>query len=141
MFAYIKALIAGFLSVLTFHQGMLWGLDRLDYLQARAWDLSPVPPFEIPAVISMACWGALWGVLLWLLIRRAEAAGYYVGAIILGAILPTAVALSIVPLVHGASLEDLVSGLSVNRVAIGMALNGSFGLGVAVFMRLMHPPR
>lgn len=141
MFAYIKAFIAGFVSTLVFHQGLLWGLDRLGYVSATAWNLSPVAPLGIPLVVSLAFWGALWGLVLWFLIRRAEAAGYYVGALILGAILPTAVALTLVPLARGGDVESMMQGWTLHRIAIGMALNGFFGLGVAVLMRFMHPPR
>ena len=79
--------------------------------------------------------------LLWLLIRRALAAGYYVGAIILGAIGPTLVYLFIVQWLKGQTMTEIFDGLSMARVGVGLALNGCWGLGVAVIMRIMHPPR
>ncbi|MDA3922968.1 MAG: hypothetical protein PF501_20165 [Salinisphaera sp.] len=141
MIAIIKAFIAGFVATLTFHQGLLWGLDRLQVLSATAWRMTPVPPLGVPSVISLAFWGGLWGIVIWLLIRNALAAGYYVGAVILGAILPTLVALTLVPLTRGTSVDTMVGGLTLHHAAIGLALNGAFGLGVAIFMRIMHPPR
>ena len=141
MFAYIKAFIAGFVSTLVFHQGLLWVFDNADLLNASVWNMAPVPPFGVPAVISLALFGGLWGILLWLLIRRALAAGYYVGALILGAIGPTLVYLFVVQWLKGQPFPEIIDGLSLPRVGIGLALNGAWGLGVAILMRVMHPPR
>ena len=142
MFAFIKAFVAGFVSTLTFHQGLLWLFIAAQLVPTGTpWKMTPVPPFDIPSVISLAFWGGLWGMLLWLLIRRAMAAGYYVGAIILGAIGPTLVALFIVQWLKGQTMTEIFDGLSMARVGVGLALNGFWGLGVAVFMRVMHPPR
>ena len=142
MFAFIKAFIAGFISTLTFHQGLLWLFGAAGVVAgATTWNMTPVPPFGVPSVISLAFWGGLWGMLLWLLIRRALAAGYYVGAIILGAIGPTLVYLFVVQWLKGQSMAEIFDHLSMARVGIGLALNGCWGLGVAVLMRIMHPPR
>lgn len=142
MFAFIKAFIAGFVSTLTFHQGLLWLFIAAGVIPSGTpWNMSPVPPFDVPSVISLAFWGGLWGMLLWLLIRRALAAGYYVGAAILGAIGPTLVYLFVVQWLKGQTMTEIFDGLSMARVGVGLALNGFWGLGVAVFMRLMHPPR
>lgn len=141
MFAFIKAFVAGFIATLTFHQGLLWVFVAANLRSATVWNMAPMPPFGVPAVISLAFWGGLWGMLLWLLIRRALAAGYYVGAIILGAIGPTLVYLFVVQWLKGSAMNDIVAGLSLAGVGMGLALNGAWGLGVAIFMRLMHPPR
>lgn len=141
MFAFIKAFIAGFVATLTFHQGLLWLFDQQGIVDATAWNMIAVPPLAAPAVISLAFWGGLWGMLLWLLIRRAQAAGYYVGAALLGAVFPSLVALTLVPLLRGQAIEAVMAAWNLHRVGIALALNGAWGLGVAVFMRVMHPPR
>ena len=142
MFAFVKAFIAGFLAVLSFHQGAVWLLDFQGVIDATPWNMTPVPPFGVPAVISAALFGGLWGMLLWLLIRNALAAGYYVGAIILGAVFPSLVALTLVSwLKNGQDAEALVEGLTLPRIGVALAVNGAWGLGLAVFMRVMHPPR
>jgi len=138
MFAIIKAFIAGFVSTLTFHQGLVWVFARYDIAAFTPWHMAPVPPVGMPAVLSLALWGGLWGIALWFLIRRALAAGYYVGAIILGAIGPSVVALSLVAWLKGQPLAD---NLDMHVIGVALALNGAWGLGVAVFMRIMHPPR
>lgn len=141
MFAFIKAFIAGFIAMLTFHQGLLWLLDRAQVIPATAWSMASAPLIGIPVVLALGLWGGLWGLVIWFLIRNAEAAGYYVGAIILAAILLSAVALTAVPLALGTSVQALIGGFSLHRVGVEMALNGCYGLGLAVFMRIMHPPR
>ncbi|MBO9468853.1 hypothetical protein J7355_01950 [Endozoicomonas sp. G2_2] len=141
MFAYIKAFVAGFVSTLTFHQGLLWVFDNAGLRAASVWNMAPVPPLGVPAVVSLAFWGGLWGVLLWLLIRRALAAGYYVGAFILGAVGPTLAYLFVVQWLKGQPMPAILDGLSLHGVGLGLALNGTWGLGVAILMRVMHPPR
>lgn len=141
MFAFVKAFIAGFLSVLTFHQGLLWLLDFQGLIDAAVWNMAPVPPFGVPKVLSAALFGGLWGILLWLLIRNALAAGYYVGALLLGAVFPSLVALTLVPWLKGQAPDAIVESWTLPRVGIALAVNGAWGLGLAVFMRLLHPPR
>lgn len=141
MFAFIKAFIAGFVSTLTFHQGLLWIFVAAGLRSATVWNMAAVPPFGVPAVISLALFGGLWGMLLWLLVRNAQAAGYYVGAIIIGAIGPSLVYIFLVQWLKGTPMPDIIAGLSLAGVGMGLALNGTWGLGVALFMRIMHPPR
>ena len=142
MFAFVKAFIAGFLAVLSFHQGLVWLLDFQGVIDAAPWNMAPVPPLAMPKVISAALFGGLWGTLLWLLIRRAEAAGYYVGAMILGAVFPSLVALTLVTwLKNGQDSNAMIDTWSMHRIGVALAVNGAWGLGLAVFMRIMHPPR
>ena len=62
---YLKAFIAGFVSTLVFHQGVLWLLYAGGISPRAPWNMTPVPPLNIPAVISLAFWGGLWGIVLW----------------------------------------------------------------------------
>jgi hypothetical protein len=94
--------------------------------------MSPVPPFGVPSVISLAFWGGVWGIALWLMIRGAKGARRWVLAVVLGALLPTIVALFVVfPLkglpVGGGWKPDLLVG--------ALLLNGAWGAGVALLMR------
>jgi len=69
---YLKAFIAGFVSTLVFHQGVLWLLYAVGFSPRAPWNMTPVPPLNIPAVISLAFWGGLWGILLWALIGASS---------------------------------------------------------------------
>lgn len=127
--AHLFAFLAGFLSTLFFHQGLL-ALLHLTGVSPRApWALHAVPPFGVPAVVSLAFWGGVWGVALWPLLRRTRGARHWAMAVALGAVLPSLVALLVVfPL----------KGLTVTLpIVIGALLvNAAWGLGLAVFLRL-----
>jgi hypothetical protein len=87
----------------------------------------------VPAVISLAFWGGLWGILLWEVLRKKTGAALWVGSAVFGALLPTLVAFFVVfPLkglpVAGGWKPDLVVG--------ALLLNGAWGVGVVAFMRL-----
>lgn len=130
----VKAFLAGFLSTLAFHQGVL-GLFYLAGAFPRApFNLDPVPPFGVPSVISLAFWGGVWGIVLWELIRRSRGAKHWLLALAIGAIGPTAVALLVVMPMKGMA----VAGGGDPKLIVGaLILNGAWGLGVALLMRLL----
>lgn len=133
MFA--RAFFAGFVSTLVFHQGLVWALYRFGMLGRTPWDMAPVPPFGVPAVISLAFWGGLWGVALWLFMRRASGLRRWLLAVGLGALLPSLVALAVVlPLKGGA----FFAGFDPRILLGALLLNGAWGFGVALLMTLMR---
>jgi hypothetical protein len=129
-----RAFIAGFLATLVFHQGVFWLLYQAGTVGRAPWNMAPVPPLGVPAVISLAFWGGLWGIVLWLLVRRFTGIKRWIAAIGLGALLPSLVALAIVlPLKGGAFFAG-----GDPKVLVGaLLLNGAWGLGVVVLMKLM----
>ncbi len=134
----VKAFLAGFFSTLVFHQGVLAILHGAGATPRKPWDMTPVPPLGVPSVISLAFWGGLWGIALWLMIRGISGPRHWLLAIVLGAILPTLVALFVVfPLkglpVGGGWKPDLLVG--------ALLLNGAWGAGVALFMRIIGSSR
>lgn len=133
----IKAFIAGFLATLLFHQGVLAAFYAAGLVGSPAWNMSGVPPFGVPVVISLAFWGGLWGILLWWLIRSAVGAAYWLKALLIGAIGPSAVALLIVFPLKGLPILGGPDG----KIIIGaLILNAAWGLGVALIMRLLARP-
>jgi len=73
----------------------------------------------VPAVISLAFWGGVWGIIMIpALARITNDAMYYLAAIVFGAVLPTLVAgLVVAPLKHQPvphSVSMLMLGLIVN---------------------------
>jgi hypothetical protein len=131
---YPRAFVAGFVSTLVFHQGVYWLLYQAGSLPRPPWNMAPVPPLGVPAVVSLAFWGGLWGIALWLLVRRFSGARRWALAIGLGALLPSLVALAIVfPLKGGAFFAG-----GDPKILIGaLLLNGAWGFGVALLMKLM----
>src|SRR2546428_13441233 len=82
---HLKAFIAGFASTLVFHQGLLWLLYAGGFSPRAPWNMTPVPPLNIPAVISLAFWGGLWAILLWALIGASSGGPYWIMALLIGA--------------------------------------------------------
>lgn len=58
--------VAGFLATLIFHQGLWYLFNQAGIipLDRPAWATDPIPPFGVPAVLSKAFWGGLWGLAL-----------------------------------------------------------------------------
>ena len=96
--------------------------------------MAPAPPFGIPSVLSLAFWGGVWGIALWLMIRRASGPRHFLLAVVLGAVLPTLVALLVVFPLKGMPLGG---GWKPDLLVGALLLNGAWGAGVALFMRLL----
>jgi len=135
---YLKAFIAGFVSTLLFHQGLLWLLYAGGVSPRAPWDMTPVPPLHVPAVVSLAFWGGVWGIVLWALIRTSHGGVYWIKALVIGALGPSLVAWFVVMPLKGMGPAD---GCNPKIVVGALLLNGVWGLGVAVLMRLLNPSR
>ncbi len=137
--AYFKGFIAGFISTLTFHQGLLAIFHWTGAVPFAPYNMSPTWPFHVPAVISLAFWGGVWGMILWGFLRSAKSSSsYWWMALLIGAIGPTAVAFFVVVPLKGGSIASV---LHLKEIVGGLLLNGTWGLGVGVFMRLFQPRR
>lgn len=134
MATHLKAFLAGFLSTLIFHQGLLQILHLIGAFPNPAWNLVAVPPLGVPAVLSLAFFGGLWGILLWLMIGRSRGGRRWLLAGVLGAILPSAVALFIVFPLKGMAMAG---GFDPKLILGALMLNGVWGLGMIPLMRLM----
>ncbi|MFI5001579.1 MAG: hypothetical protein ACHQK9_17005 [Reyranellales bacterium] len=55
----VIAFVAGFASVLVFHQLGLWIANELHYARVPLYNMRPVPPFGVPTILSLAFWGGL----------------------------------------------------------------------------------
>jgi hypothetical protein len=127
--------VAGFLATLLFHQSGLALLHRLGLFAGAAFNMQPVPPFGVPAVIQLAFWGGAWGIVFVLAdtaIARAPG-GYWLGALMFGAIVPTLVWWFVVLPLKGLPVGN---GFRFPRVLIAPIVNGLWGLGTAVFASL-----
>ena len=99
------------------------------------YDLRAVPPLGLPAVISLAFWGGVWGAAIWSLLKHVRGAAYWVWAVVIGAIGPSAVALFIVYPLKGL---PVAGGWDPKLLGGALLLNGAWGLGLALLMRLFH---
>jgi len=133
--AYVKAFVAGFLSTLIFHQGLLALLHAAGKTDRAAYVMTPTKPLQVPAVISLAFWGGVWGILLWLVIRGFDGAPHWILAAVVGAIAPTLVAFFVVFPLKG---QPVAGGWRPQILVGALILNGAWGLGVALLMRLLR---
>jgi hypothetical protein len=131
----LKSFLAGFLSTLIFHQGLLALLHAAGATDRRPYAVTPTPPFGVPAVISLAFWGGVWGILLWLAIRSAVGTAYWLLATVLGAVAPSIVALFVVFPLKG---QPVAGGWQPAILVGALLLNGAWGFGVALFLRLFR---
>jgi hypothetical protein len=135
---WIKAFLAGFFSTLVFHQGLLAILHAAGATPRVPYSMDSTRPLGVPAVLSLAFWGGVWGMLLWLVIAGAQGSPrYWLLALLLGAVAPSLVALLVVLPLKG---QPAGGGWKASVIVGALLLNGAWGLGVAAFMRLFQRP-
>jgi hypothetical protein len=131
---YLLAFAAGFVSTLTFHQGALAALHAAKLWPKPPYPMAPTAPFRVPAVISLAFWGGLWGLPLWLLVRDMAGPEYWIYATLFGAVAPSLVALFVVFPLKGL---PLAGGWKASVIVPVLILNGAWGLGAALVLWLI----
>lgn len=134
----ILGFIAGFLATLIFHQGLWSVFNHVGVIppDRPAWALDPIPPFGIPAVLSKAFWGGLWGLVLAPVLAHLNGMSYWAAWIVVGGVALTLVAFFIVPLLKGAPMQAMGP-----RFLIGLAVNGAWGFGTALILWLLGAVR
>ena len=133
----LLAFVAGFLATLLAHQPVLWLLHVAGITERTPYAMQAVPPFGIPAVISLAFWGGVWGMLMIPLISRVRGeAAYWTTATIFGAIFPTLVAAFVVAPLKGTPMKG-----GPYLLLMGLAVNAAWGLGTAILFRLLAKER
>ncbi|MGH7030007.1 MAG: hypothetical protein ACREE9_09405 [Stellaceae bacterium] len=131
--------IAAFCATLVFHQIGLLLLHYAGLTRSWPYDMRPVRPFGVPHVFSLAFWGGVWGI-VFVLVERYIARnplGYWVGAIIFGAVFPTAFSWFVVAPLKGLPLGY---GFHYPGLWVGPIVNGLWGLGTALFLCLAPRP-
>ena len=133
---YLLAFVAGFVSTLVFHQGLLAIFHLTGASPRPAYVMKPVPPFGVPSVISLAFWAGLWAMaLLPLLARWNGPWSYWLAWTIAGAILPSVVALFVVMPLKG---MPAAGGWNPKIIVGALIVNAVWGLGTALVLRLLQ---
>ena len=123
---------AGFAATLIWHQLTLMLLWALAIAPKAPFDMTGTHPYGVPAVLSLAFWGGLWGIALALILHRlprGRASWAWVAA--LGAVLPTVIALVVVVPIKGGNIG---AGWSPAIWLTGLLVNAAWGLGTALFV-------
>ena len=120
------------------HQSLWFLFNHIGLIppERPAWPLDPIPPLGVPSVISKAFWGGVWGAVLAPLLSRWRGGAYWAGWIIVAAIALPLVAFFVVPPIKGEPVPELWP-----RFLVSMMLNGSWGFGTALFLRLTSAAR
>ena len=128
--------IAGFLATLIFHQLMFLILWAVGLTPVRPYAMTPVQPFGIPAVFSLAVWGGVWGILLALASSRfpSSSIGYWTAAGLFGAVFPSLVALLVVLPLKG---KPVGAGWHASAWLTAFLVNAAWGLGTAAILGLL----
>ncbi|MEW6488269.1 MAG: hypothetical protein AB1578_10215 [Thermodesulfobacteriota bacterium] len=130
---WLFAFLSGFLATLVFHQLTLAALWGAGIAPMGPFPMAPTRPFGVPAVISLACWGGVWGAAYGMLDRRfPRGGGYWVAAFLFGAILPSLVALLVVLPLKG---RPAGGGWGAPLLATAFLVNGAWGVGTGLFLR------
>lgn len=131
---HVRAFIAGFLSVLIFHQVVIQIFHLMGALPHGAWSMAATPPFGVPQVISAAFWGGAWGVVIAWWIRNSSGTAWWVRATVLGSLAPTAVALFVVFPLKGLGFA---AGWDPKFIVGALIVNAAWGFGLALLMRTL----
>ncbi len=130
----LMGFIAAAISVVTFHAAM-WELLHLLAIPGLTmpppYPVEGVPPWGVPRILSLCFWGGLYGAVFGLLLPRFTLPLWVCG-LILGVIAVLA-SMFIVPLFEGGPVGG---GWEALRWLRSLLLNGFWGLGVAVILRL-----
>jgi len=130
MKVHIKAFISGFFATLIFHQGLIGLLYLVGIFPFTPFNMTATEPLGIPAVVSLAFFGGLWGILIWKLVCKDTGAKHWLKSIVFGAIGPSAVAFLVVFPLKGIPVQIVM-------VPVGLVLNGAWGFGNSLLMRMM----
>jgi len=125
---------AGFVATLIFHQGLWWVFNQAGIIPVSrpAWAVDAIPPFGVPAVLSKAFWGGLWGMALAPVFAHLTGASYWAAWVLVGAIALTLVAFFVVPLLKGEPTQAMGP-----RFLIGLAVNGAWGFGTGLLLQVL----
>ena len=129
----LKWFAAGALAVPLCHQVMLWILNAAGFIDRAPFSMDPTKPFGVPAWISLAFWGGVWGLILLLVLGRLHGAKFWIVALLFGAIAPTLVAGFIV-----APLKGQPAGGNAKMAMVGFLVNAAWGVGTAALARMME---
>ncbi len=92
-------------------------------------------PFGIPAVISLAAWGGIWGILFALIDSRFPAGGgYWAAAFLFGAVFPSLFVLLVVLPLKG---QPLGGGWHLPFMFRAFLINGAWGVGAGLILRVL----
>jgi hypothetical protein len=131
------AFIAGFLAVPLFHQSVLAVFAASGVVSATPYSTDPAAVTGLPQVLSRALLGGVYGIVLMLLLQRLvrarAGAAYWIGALAVGAILPSLVSWFVIAPIKG---RPLAAGGDLHQLGVALVTNAVWGIGTAAIYSL-----
>jgi hypothetical protein len=128
--------LAGFLATLIFHQLTLAFLRGVGLAPFGPFSMTATQPFGVPAVFSLSFWGGIWGIPFALVDGTfPRRTGYWITAFLLGAILPSLVALLVVLPLKG---RPMGGGWHLPLLVTAFLVNGIWGVGTGIFLKVLR---
>ncbi|HEX6635984.1 MAG TPA: hypothetical protein VF038_18610 [Usitatibacter sp.] len=134
----LTGLVAGALSVLIFHEGLLALLNLVQSTNHPLYSATSTGPWGVPQIGSQLFWGAVWGVIF-----AAFFMGLWGGALLVAGTLFGAFALSVVAWF----VVDPIKGHGIAAGAVPMAMaaaflaNAAWGFGTSLGLMLFGRPK
>jgi hypothetical protein len=130
--------VAGFLSVLVFHQGVWAIFAAAGKTPAPAWSMVRQGPLHVPSVVNAAFWGGVWGIaMVWLILPWAVPRfGYWGATITFGSLLTSLVALLVVFPLKG---RAFAAGWNPAIWIFALLVNAAWGFGLGLLLPLIGP--
>ena len=131
---HLRRFVAGFAATVVFHQAIVAVYHAFGRYPRPPWDLSPTAPFGVPSVVSLAFWGGLWAVALFLLVKRVPPRWRAPAFVVAGGVFPTLVALLLVIPLKGMTLPPHALAPAF---AGGFVANAVWAAGTLFFARML----
>jgi hypothetical protein len=126
--------VAGALSVLTFHQGMVTVLHFLGLARQAPFQTNLVPPLGVPAIVSLCFWGGLYGAAFGALLPRFRMPSWLAG-VGLG-VVAVLIGWFVVAPLKG---QPLAAGFAAWPMERSLLINLTWGFGVGLLLPLLSP--
>jgi hypothetical protein len=128
----ILPFVSGFLAALFFRESALALLHAAGVIEPAGFSTAAFLPLGIPEFIANALWSAIFAVLMaWLLRVSPERGAPWIGSLVFGGLVLTAVGAFIIDPARGI----WPSGNMLPRLVPGLIANAIWGWGALVFMR------
>lgn len=152
----VAGFLAGILAVLVFHQLTGIALARAGLLPTfNAYNMAAHPTalpavtafFKSigftgwPSIFNQAFWGGIWGIVFALLYGIIPGRGAIVKGLVFGillVIISNWIVLPYVQTMRGLPNQVYFAGFVPQRMLIGLLLQMAFGLGLAIFYRMLR---
>jgi len=138
--------IAGAISVLVAHEGIIYLLHAADYIPTQGWSMTPaIPPWGVPRLVNNVFWGGLWGVLFALLYDWVPGGMAWLKGLIFGLCIVVVSNWTLLPLIKGQIFgqanQVLFGGFNPQRMVIVLVILGAFGIGLGIVYALIGRSR